>query len=514
MTRSKDPKKNRHSRRVPRKASIFPQGQNRGDLLVTDELSKALEECKSQVAEITANCRERNRKFRDIEFDLEYDKKRCLQGLDRPGNPSFNPSDVQRATQIFEEPSFFIDGADSNDIIQGQLGDCWFLSALATMSTYKGLVEKFCVAFEELNLTEKQLYHHDKEVYNNSARKSGKSLYFAKSGTHGETWVPLIEKAYAKLHGNYAALDGGEAGEAIEDLTGFPAEFYDSGLKKKTQDILDPDEFWNKELCQANEDRLFGCTFGSLDDTRSGDKHPTVNGLYGGHAYSVLRALECKGKRFVVIRNPWGKSEWTGPWSDGSKEWTTEWLPALQTLGHMFGDDGEFVMEYKDFLENWEQIDRTRLFDSSWTMSSQWLEVAARPVTSPWAYGEVSFTISLPAASYTIIVLSNLNDRYWKGISSCSLRAFDFVVYKKGESKPITTSSASICYSRSVNTEVELEAGEYVVHVRLDLSQGRELARVMTEKAISQRILSNFKAAFVLSSVPYGGDSFIFLPEK
>jgi hypothetical protein len=58
----------------------------------------------------------------------------------------FKPSDVQRVTQIFDKPSFFIDGADSNDIVQGALGDCWFCSALATMSTAKGLVEKFCVA--------------------------------------------------------------------------------------------------------------------------------------------------------------------------------------------------------------------------------------------------------------------------------------------------------------------------------------------------------------------------------
>jgi hypothetical protein len=89
---------------------------------------------------------------RDIEFDLEYDRERCLHGLDTPDEDRFNPSDVRRVTQIYDNPQFFIDGADSNDIVQGALGDCWFLSALATMSTSKGLIEKFCVAVCLLSL--------------------------------------------------------------------------------------------------------------------------------------------------------------------------------------------------------------------------------------------------------------------------------------------------------------------------------------------------------------------------
>lgn len=56
--------------------------------------------------------------------------------------------DVQRVTEIFEEPHFYpVGGAvNSNAIMQGKLGDCWFLSALATVSCVPDLIEKICVA--------------------------------------------------------------------------------------------------------------------------------------------------------------------------------------------------------------------------------------------------------------------------------------------------------------------------------------------------------------------------------
>jgi hypothetical protein len=81
---------------------------------------------------------------RDIEFDLENDQNRCLYGL---ADDELSPADIHRVTQIFDDPQFFVGGAaHSNDIVQGALGDCWFLSALTTVSTAPGLVEKFCVA--------------------------------------------------------------------------------------------------------------------------------------------------------------------------------------------------------------------------------------------------------------------------------------------------------------------------------------------------------------------------------
>ena len=88
-------------------------------------------------------------------------------------------------------------------------------------------------------------------------------------------------------------------------------------------------------------------------------------GLVSNHAYSVLDTgggpdvAWAGGRSFMRLRNPWGDAdasglcEWTGPWSDGSREW--ERNPEIRKRlitdrGYDAADsaDGAFWMELSD----------------------------------------------------------------------------------------------------------------------------------------------------------------------
>ena len=74
---------------------------------------------------------------------------------------------------------------------------------------------------------------NSEEAYRKIYQSNSGALYFAQCENPNETWLPLLEKAYAKAHGDYSAIEGGFTGEGIEDLTGgVTSEIY-------TTDILD-----------------------------------------------------------------------------------------------------------------------------------------------------------------------------------------------------------------------------------------------------------------------------------
>ncbi|KAK1831579.1 hypothetical protein QBC39DRAFT_391170 [Podospora conica] len=430
-------------------------------------------------------------------------RHRHRQGDRGPPGARFEPKSVARVSQIFDTPQFFIDGPTANDVRQGRDGDCWLMAALCTMSDKPGLIERVCVARDEAVGVYGFVFHRDggwfseviddklyltkpdydekvlsdrrpnyervlwddgrervdsDEVYRRAYQMNSGALYFAQCAEPGETWLPLLEKAYAKAHGDYATLEGGFTGEGVEDLSGGVTSEVFIG------DILDTESFWREEMLQVNKEFLFGCSTGMW-----GRGYGERKGIVEQHAYSIMRAVEMDGERLLLLKNPWGKAEWKGAWSDGSKEWTPEWL---QKLGHRFGDDGAFWISYKDLLRKYQNFDRTRLFDDSWKVTSLWTTLSV-----PWTieYHDTKFVFELDKPGPVVIVLSQLDDRYFRGLEGQYTFSLAFRVHKAGQDDYLVRTQGSYRMKRSVNVELELEAGEYVVLVKIDADRFDEL---------------------------------------
>ena len=58
-----------------------------------------------------------------------------------------------------------------------------------------------------------------------------------------DLWVPLIEKAYAKVHGGYHQLRGGNVSEALADLSGCPTVSYQLDDDNMRQ-MIQGGQFW------------------------------------------------------------------------------------------------------------------------------------------------------------------------------------------------------------------------------------------------------------------------------
>eukprot|EP00456_Euglypha_rotunda_P055207 TRINITY_DN44838_c0_g1_i5.p1 TRINITY_DN44838_c0_g1~~TRINITY_DN44838_c0_g1_i5.p1 ORF type:complete len:111 (-),score=18.12 TRINITY_DN44838_c0_g1_i5:10-303(-) len=52
------------------------------------------------------------------------------------------------------------------------------------------------------------------------------------------------------------------------------------------------------------------------------ESNASASGIVQGHAYALLKVVECDNHRLVQLRNPWGRKEWNGDWSDKSTLWT------------------------------------------------------------------------------------------------------------------------------------------------------------------------------------------------
>jgi hypothetical protein len=90
-----------------------------------------------------------------------------------------------------------------------------------------------------------------------------------------------------------------------------------------------------------------------------------------------------------------------------------------------------------------------------------------------------SVTFSLSGPSTTIIVLSQLDSKYYRDVAGRASWTMDFTLVKEGQKEPIADSGHSDFYLRSVHLEAELEAGNYIVYVRSRITRFSILTIIM-----------------------------------
>ena len=298
-------------------------------------------------------CRENQVLFKDKEFPPNNDS---LIGNPQPAdyNGQFDVIEWKRASELFNDDYDLFRGITPSDIRQGSLGNCYFLCSLASLAEYPDLIKRL-FDFDTINdygiqsvwlningVWQRIILDEYFPSYFNGARYD---LAFSKTDQR-ELWVILLEKAYAKAYGSYWEIIGGDPVHALRDLTGAP---YD-----RVEDWNDLDGSWAKIYEANGKNYMLTCFTYSTEVT----EEQKEEGIVSGHAYTILDAREVvdsrkNPQRLLQIRNPWGKFEWNGDFSDDSDLWTPE---LKQELNVTRADDGIFWMKFEDFTQYFQGI--------------------------------------------------------------------------------------------------------------------------------------------------------------
>ena len=111
------------------------------------------------------------------------------------------------------------------------------------------------------------------------------------SSAHGnELWVILLEKAWAKLHGDYVRIIGGLSHETFRDLTGAPSYIY------QTQ-YVGEEQLWDILMSADQKNYMMAC--GVSGDTQQECDELGEEGLINGHAYSLINCAQLTGSNGI-----------------------------------------------------------------------------------------------------------------------------------------------------------------------------------------------------------------------
>ncbi|KAK0403836.1 hypothetical protein QR680_017149 [Steinernema hermaphroditum] len=336
---------------------------------------------------LRAECRRKKSLFVDVAFPPTNQSL----FLDTQRN-----SDIvwKRPWEISEDPHLFVEGASANDVTQGILGNCWFVSACSALTHNEAMLAKVIPDAEDQEWAPDRPYAGifrfcfwrfgewiEVVIDDLLPTKNGK-LLFARSKTPNEFWSALLEKAFAKLYGCYENLVGGQLADALQDVSAGVAETINVskflGFEADAT-VSDHDGRLFQTLKQAFEHQAL--IVAAIAAKNKEDIEKSLDcGLVKGHAYAVtaVRFVDLDAKhgsyRFfstverqmmIRLQNPWGEKEWNGPWSDDSAEWEQVGDVQKKEMGITVDEDGEFWMPWDEFVRHFTDISVCQLFNTS-----------------------------------------------------------------------------------------------------------------------------------------------------
>lgn len=467
----------------------------------------------------------------------------CFEEAPFPGAP--HPDDINwlRTSEICagSNPEFVVGGLNSNDVIQGaSLGDCWLIGALTVLAGR----EKYITGYfqpdeknlEDVSDAEAQgmmmglyppIFHHYRRYgmyvirfFKNFAWRyviiddklpcfrtpDAVELIFASCPNSNEFWVPLIEKAFAKLHKNYQALISGNLSDALVDFTGLVSEklvILDAAGRFNTTYFKNKEAVWDKLYRMNRQEALMGCSIIGGKTESEVFVDGVATGLMTGHAYGILDVLEItdvKGRpqRLIKLKNPWGfkvPKEWSGRWSDDSEEMVNNWRVINEYLtsskrkqSELFNEatkrDGAFYMSFDDFQRIFCKLAicikfpvefQGIRFDSEWKgPTAGGTPYRNHPDQIKLWQGNTQFYFAPRHKTNLFISLGELDGRLrcspenpypYSSVNYMSL----VMVFKTEKDKPVEYDAKKIFalspmrQDRDISLEVQLEPGQYVI---------------------------------------------------
>ncbi|CAF0828064.1 unnamed protein product [Adineta steineri] len=234
---------------------------------------------------------------------------------------------------------------------QGALGNCWLIAALALISERPRLLEHILLT-KQVNSQGVYLVR----ICHNGLWKTiivddcfpctkHKRLVFTQAKRR-QLYVPLIEKACAKLFGSYSSLKSGNMLEGLQLLTGAACDHINL---KPSKHPLESDIVWVKLLSACESKLLIGTSTSGTNVNR--DEYAAVH-IHSNHAFSILaaHALVNDTSRFVLVRDPHSRSQYR------EDSITESVLKQLRLINSARRSTGAFWISWPRFLHFFESI--------------------------------------------------------------------------------------------------------------------------------------------------------------